>query len=122
MGVAVGPRVLLPDEVELGNDAMVPTQGTIVAIGHFGSKGRIVTIYGSDEGPRFSIGCQAGKTFREIKHNVTHNTHTTRASANSYRRFLPVFSKIGRVVQKAYDREGGLIEELRSQRDASGIG
>lgn len=117
--VTVGPNVLLHDEVELGSGAIIPTQKTIAMIGSFGKKRRVVTIYGSDEGPRYSIGCMMGRPFDKVKEHVMGSTNTTEASANAYLPFLDIFNEIGGTVQRAYDAETGLVEELKLQRAES---
>jgi carbonic anhydrase/acetyltransferase-like protein (isoleucine patch superfamily) len=119
--VSVGRGVHLHDEVELGQFAIVPTQDTIAHIGAFGRKGRVITVYGSDDGPLYSLGCNIGLSFHGIKANILHNYvepghHTTVASAGSYVPWLPVFNLMGATVQKAYDREAGIVDELKDMR------
>jgi carbonic anhydrase/acetyltransferase-like protein (isoleucine patch superfamily) len=116
-GTIVGPGVYLHDEVELASEAIIPTQGTIVSIGVFGTKHRVVTIYGNDEYPRYSIGCQKGVDFRTFKDRVKDNLQTTPESASTYRPFVESCRQLGYVVQKAYHRETKLIEELRAEHE-----
>jgi UDP-3-O-[3-hydroxymyristoyl] glucosamine N-acyltransferase len=112
----LGEGVVLHGEVEIGNNAIVPTQRTIAFLGAFGSKNRTVTIYGSDQGPLFSIGCQVGKTLPSIKENVVQHANTTSESASTYEPFLPVFDQIGTIVQAAYEKEGAYVAELKAMR------
>lgn len=112
----IGEGVKLHDEVELDENAIVPNQNTITHLGYFGSKNRVVTIYGSDEGPRYSIGCQIGRTFNQIRANIDDNTHTTRSSADTYVPYLDVFNSIGAQVQNAYDDSRSQIDELMAMR------
>jgi UDP-3-O-[3-hydroxymyristoyl] glucosamine N-acyltransferase len=117
----IGQGVLLHDEVELSWDAIIPTQETIVMLGNLGFKRRVVTIYASDYGPRYSIGCQMGVSLATIKKRVGHNSATTAKSAGTYAPYLGIFGDIGNVVQKAYDRETRLVDELKDQRRTLGI-
>ncbi len=111
-GASVGPKVLLHNEVELGEGAIVPTQRTITHIGNFGKKNRVITIYGSTDGPLFSLGCHVGRSFEEIKTAVTDNEHSTDESAATYVPYLPIFNEIGKAVQEAYAKETNLINEM----------
>lgn len=120
--VTVGPHVLLHDEVELGFRAIVPTQRTIASLGNLGSKNRVITIYGSDAGPRYSIGCQIGEPFSSIKSNVEKAKHTSPGSAGTYAPYLSVMNEIGTIVQNAYDAESKLVSELLAERDLLGLG
>jgi acetyltransferase-like isoleucine patch superfamily enzyme len=113
----IGPGVLLHDEVELGENAIVPTQRTIVSLGNFGAKNRVVTIYGSDTGPLYSVGCQMGIQYSALVGRVGNATVTTEESASTYSPFLHVFNEIGRVVQQAYDAEANLVAELKATRE-----
>jgi len=114
---SVGPGVLLHDEVELGYGAIIPTQRTIASLGNFGVKNRVVTIYGSDIGPRISIGCQIGVSFETIVDRISDRSDTEEASASTYEPFKDIFSSIGLVVQTAYDKETGLVEEIKAMRE-----
>lgn len=119
--VIVGPGVKLHNEVELGYGAIVPTQRTIAHIGSFGDKNRIVTIYGSDDGPLFSVGCQMGIDYDTFKDRVGSHEDTEADSANTYDPYLDIFNKIGHVVQTAYDGETALIEDLKAMhREVTG--
>jgi len=119
--VTIGKGVLLDDEVELGAYAVVPTQRTIAAIGKFGDKNRVVTIYGSSDGPRYSIGCQMGMPFGIISQRVKDSENTNDGSAMTYRPFLDIFSQVGLVVQKAYDNEANYVAELMEMRRVLGM-
>jgi carbonic anhydrase/acetyltransferase-like protein (isoleucine patch superfamily) len=114
--VTIGEEVLLHDEVELGLSAIVPNQRTIAMIGNLGSNNRVVTIYGSDEGPRFSIGCQIGVDYDTVCSRVAGHTETDAPSASTYDPYLGIFNAIGAVVQTAYDREANLVAELKALR------
>ncbi len=120
-GVSIGPNVLLHDEVELGFSAIVPSQRTIAHLGHLGSKNRVVTIYGSDDGPRYSIGCQIGIDFSTVKERVANGTATQIGSANTYTPFLGAFAEIGSAVQAAYEKETWLVEEIKATRAELGM-
>ncbi len=115
-GSTIGPRVLLHDEVELGPQAIIPSQRTIASIGNLGSKNRVVTIYGAMDGPLYSVGCQIGITFAVLRERVFDSTATSPESAATYAPYLGVFSDVGRVVQDAYDSEESLIEEILGMR------
>ncbi len=120
-GATIGEGVLLHNEVELGLHATIPSQRTIASLGNFGTKNRVVTIYGSNEGPRFSIGCQVGVTWETIRSNIRLSEHTQPESAATYEPFLPVFKQVAAVVQKAYDRESNHVAELQAMRQALGM-
>lgn len=113
---SIGPEVKLDDEVEIGVDAIIPTQQTIANIGKFGAKNRVVTIYGSEYGPRYSIGCQIGEDFRAIKMRILSSKDTMPESAATYHPYLGVFEEIGSIVQHAYEKEDKLIDEIQSLR------
>lgn len=115
-GVSIGPGVLLHDEVELGYHAIVPTQRTIAHLGHLGAKNRVVTIYGDDEGPLISVGCQIGVTLRTLEQRVATAAATLTDSANTYKPFLTAFSEIGQAVQQAYEKEAPLVQEIKAVR------
>lgn len=117
----IGPEVVLHDEVELNSGAIVPSQRTIVSLGNFGAKNRVVTIYGSEEGPLYSIGCQIGVHYGQIKEHVIANTHTTAESASTYAPYLGVFNEIGRVVQDAFDQELSHVYEMKDMRVSLGL-
>src|SRR5690606_28859301 len=85
-------------------------------IGNFGAKNRVVTIYGSNRGPRFSVGCQIGVSYDVLRDRVANNSQTTSESAGMYNPFLPIFNQIALTVQKAFDAESSLIDELREMR------
>lgn len=115
--VTIGKSVLLHDEVEIGEGAVIPTQRTIACIGNLGSKNRIVTIYGSDLGPRYSVGCQIGVDYDQLSGNVGAHSYTTAQSADTYAPFLPVFQEVGLIVQRAYDGESALVAEMLAMRN-----
>lgn len=110
--ITVGKKVLLHDEVELGDCAMVPTQRTIATIGNLGAKNRVVTIYGSQDGPLFCVGCCIGFSYDEIVKDINKDTSK---SAATYRPYLDVFNQIGKIVQTAFDKEAKLVDELLTQ-------
>lgn len=116
-GVSVGPGVFLHDEVELGVGAIVPTQRTIQSIGNFGSKNRVLTIHGSDHGPRISIGCQVSISLHRARSRINTSYGEAEAgSADTYAPYLSVFESIGRQVQKAYYAEEDLVREIKAKR------
>ncbi|HSW80565.1 MAG TPA: hypothetical protein VLG47_07350 [Candidatus Saccharimonadales bacterium] len=114
--VTIGPNVVLPDQVEIGFGAIIPTQRTIAYIGSFGDKNRFVTIYGSDTGPCYSVGCQIGIDFTTFCTRVANKDDTTNESAATYVPYLDVFNLAGLAVQNAYDAERRFIDELKDQR------
>lgn len=114
---SIGPGVLLHDEVEIGAYAIIPTQRTIAHLGNLGSKNRVVTVYGSDYGPRYSIGCQIGIDFDDFICRVAKSTSTVTESSSTYVPYLNVFNDLGSVVQTAYEQESGLVDEIREMRD-----
>jgi acyl-[acyl carrier protein]--UDP-N-acetylglucosamine O-acyltransferase len=116
--VSIGRGVRLHDEVELGPDAIVPNQRTIAFLGNLGRKGRVVTIYGSDTGPLYSVGCQLGITHYDFDRSVQESQNTTSESAQAYMPYLDILNQIGVVVQSAYDNSRPAIEELRALRAA----
>jgi carbonic anhydrase/acetyltransferase-like protein (isoleucine patch superfamily) len=113
---SIGPGVRLHDEVEIGNMAIIPTQRTIANVGYFGFKNRVVTIYGSLEGPKFSIGCQIGVDFKRIRSQISGSIYTEPESANTYLPYLGVFNSVGRTVQNEFEKEIKLVEEIQSIR------
>ncbi len=117
----IGLGVDLHNEVELGPGAIVPSQRTIMHIGHFGSKNRVVTIYGSELGPRFSIGCQVGVDLDTIRDRVANNSVSSPSSAGTYTPYLPMFDAVGRQVQDAYNQERDTIEYLMEYRQKLGL-
>jgi|GEM_PF-4900736 len=111
--VVVGPGVFLPTEFQLGPGAVIPTPDSIVQIGRFGTAKRMVTIYGSDQGPLFGVACQYGITTEKFKRRIANGDGTTPESAQDY---ADKFSKIeaaAALVQTAYEREANLVSELR---------
>lgn len=116
--VVIGRGVLLHDEVELGNGAIVPNQRTIACLGHLGGKGRMLTVYGSDTGPRYSVGCRLGINYDALVQSVEENISTTPESAQTYVPYLGILDQIGTVVQAAYNSSGAAVAELKSLRAA----
>jgi len=119
--VSVGPGVVLPDEVELGANAIVPSQRTVAHIGALGAKNRVITIYGTDNGPLVSVGCQIGITTDRLRSRVAGHVNSTEDSAMTYAPYLDILDQIGLVVQGAYDRESALIGEIKDQRSELGL-
>lgn len=120
-GVSIGPGVFLHNEVALDSGAIVPTQRTIIHIGNLGSKNRVITIYGAEEGPLFSVGCQIGVPHGVLKSNVATSAHTSHESAQTYAPYLNTFQELGSVVQRAYDGEKALIDEIIAMRQELGL-
>lgn len=121
MMASIGEDVVLHGEVELGVGAIVPSQRTITHLGHLGSKNRVVTIYGSEVGPRYSVGCQVGVSLDKIAERVNVASNTARESADSYIPYLPIFDSLGQVVQKAYDQERATIDAMMQMRIDLGL-
>jgi carbonic anhydrase/acetyltransferase-like protein (isoleucine patch superfamily) len=114
--VLVGPRVKLPSEAQIGRNAIIPTSATVAQIGRFGTSKRMVTVYGSDSGPLFGVGCQFGIDIDVLKKRVASSTDTSTNSAADYKKHMPEIETLGIEVQAAYDRESNLIAELIGQR------
>jgi NDP-sugar pyrophosphorylase family protein len=113
-GAIIGPNVQLHDEVELGEDAIIPTQQTIAHFGFLGDKYRVITMYGSDEGPRYSIGCRIGFLYPDIKDHIVNALGTDSKSAAQYVPFLGSLESIGIALQHAYMAESPRIDELKA--------
>lgn len=120
-GVTIGNGVFLHNEVEIGQGAIIPTQRTIACLGNFGSKNRVVTVYGSDKGPLYSIGCQIGVPYEHFEDHVARATFTVQSSADTYRPFLHIFASVGEVVQEAYNGEAQTVQMLKVRRDEIGM-
>jgi UDP-3-O-[3-hydroxymyristoyl] glucosamine N-acyltransferase len=56
-GVIVGRDVSIPQEAQIGRGMIIPSTETILALGRLGSSKRMMTVHGSDTGPRYSAGC-----------------------------------------------------------------
>lgn len=113
--VIVGPGVLLHDDIELGDDAIVPSQETVMSLGVFGRKNRVITTYGSDEGPMFSVGCMLGVDFDTFYAHVNGSIRTTQEGASKYKPFMDFFEFSGQVVQRMYEAETAAIDQLRAE-------
>lgn len=111
--VIIGPNVQLPAEVQLGYLAIIPTSKSVGQIGRFGYHKRMVTAYGSSYGPLFGVGCQYGIRENEFRARISDATGTEPESASDYHRNFSKIQRLGQAVQKAYDKETALIEELR---------
>ncbi len=111
--VIIGSEVSIPHEAQIGEYEVIPSTDTIVCLGRFGTSNRIVTIHGSDNGPRFSIGCQNSVAWETIRDRILHNVETKPESAAHYRTYMPVFKEIGKTVQSKYDRLSRLVDELK---------
>lgn len=112
----IGANVLLPNEVQLGDNAVIPTSDSIAQIGRFGTSKRMVTVYGSPYEPLYSVGCQYRITIGRFKQRVCSNTETVPQSATDYQKHMPEIEALGECVQAAYEREENLVEELLEQR------
>ncbi|HSX44506.1 MAG TPA: hypothetical protein VLF39_00125 [Candidatus Saccharimonadales bacterium] len=113
--IIVGPHVALPSEVQLGSDAIIPTQATIRQIGRFGTSKRMVTLYGSDEGPMASVACQSGIDLDTLRHRIVNSVDTDPKSAKDYKLHWREINSGANQVQRAYDRESQLVDELISK-------
>ena len=120
-GVSIGPGVILHNEVELGFHAIVPSQRAIAHVGGFGKKNRVVTVYGSDNGPRYSVGCQLGIDWPTFQRRVVGSEATQSSSAETYLPFFGAFTAMGAAVQKAYEKETVLVDEIKDRRQAEGM-
>lgn len=119
--VTIGSGVVLDNAVELGMGAIIPAQDTIITMGKFGDKRRTVTLYGTDSGPRISVGCNVGVRLEEIRKNVQAHSFTTTASANAYAPYLEIFRTIGKTVQTAYLDHNKTVKELKKLRREIGM-
>jgi UDP-3-O-[3-hydroxymyristoyl] glucosamine N-acyltransferase len=117
-GVIIGPNVTIPPQTQLGSDSIIPTSHSLVTLSSFGTSNRTVTIHGSDDGPRFSIGCQYSIDWERTEGRISEHTETTTESAEHYQAYLPVFKAIGEQVQRFYDMEGEAIQRLRKWVEA----
>ncbi|CAN5462427.1 hypothetical protein BH10PAT3_BH10PAT3_6210 [soil metagenome] len=114
--VTVGPGVILPSEAQIGSSAIIPTRGCIQQIGRFGTSQRMVTIYGGMEGPLYSVGCQFGIDGATFIDRVTNVTDTKPESAQDYAKHMSAIQALGVQVQRVYEREDNLVEELAQQQ------
>lgn len=114
--VTIGPNVTLPSEVQLGVYAVVPTTESVGQIGRFGTKKRMVTAYGSPEGPLYGVGCQYGISANIFRARISNSTGTSNESALDYFKHFEEIEALGMKVQTAYDLETALVEELLAQR------
>jgi UDP-3-O-[3-hydroxymyristoyl] glucosamine N-acyltransferase len=118
-GVIIGPNVTIPSATQLGFDAIIPTSDSLVTLSSFGTSNRTVTIHGSENGPRFSIGCQNSIDWERTEKRITEHTGTTSESAEHYQAYLSVFKAIGEQVQHFYDMESETIQRLLKEVEAA---
>ncbi len=111
----IGPRVVLPSEVQIGPYAVVPTTKSIAQIGPFGESKRMVTVNGSDDGPQYNVGCQKGISYETFKERICSSEETTETSAADYKKNLKRIARLAEKVQRAYSKEPALVSELREQ-------
>ena len=114
--VTIGPGIVLPSEVQLGSYAIIPTLDSIAQIGRFGESRRMVTVYGSEDGPLYGVGCQFGIDGQEFRGRILDNRGTSEESAADYGNHFGEIESLGTKVQQAYEREGNLVNELLDQR------
>ncbi len=114
--VTVGRNVVLPQEVQLGEGAIIPATETVGQIGRFGDKKRMVTAYGSDAGPLYSVGCQFGISMSVFKDRIFNNTQTESSSALDYAKNIEQIESLGIAKQRAYDDRQRLVDELLAER------
>ena len=111
----IGHGVTLPAEYQLGNDAVIPNSNCITSVGRLGSTQRMVTVYGSDEGPLYGVGCQFGIAEDVFHARVTSSTETHSDSAADYARYWSVLTAAGLMVQRAYELAHTQVEDLRAE-------
>lgn len=110
--VAIGTGVSLHAEVQLGSGAVIPVQQSIELLGRFGTRQRMVTVYGSGHGALYSVGCQFGITFKQFMERVYSGVQTTEASADQYKPHQRGFLRAGRRVQEAFNDSGSIVNDL----------
>lgn len=115
--VIIGPGVKLSRETQLGNGTIVPSAKTIMSLGRLGTSERNITIHGSDDGPCYStgLGCQYSVRWERFHDRIMRAEHTSKDSADHYREYLDILQSIGDIVQRHYQAESGLIQDLRGQ-------
>lgn len=122
-GVVIGPDIHIPSGAQIGTNMVIPSPRTIMALGPVGSSQRIITVHGSDDGPRYSAGCQVSDPEEVFFDRIRGSVATTEESAEHYREFLhsDVLRRIGIIAQTHYDEdvESGLVAQLREQAAAS---
>lgn len=111
----IGPGVRVPGEVQVGPSAVIPTSKAIAEIGPFGSSQRMVTVHGSDSGPKYNVGCQKGIDIDTFEDRILNAEETSPESAADYGRNLMRIVHLAEATQKAYERESMLVSELRDR-------
>lgn len=119
--ISVGAGVILPSEVQLGEGAVIPVQNSIQQIGRFGDSQRMVTAYGSPEGPLYSVGCQYGISINTFRMRAKTNTETSAASAGDYLNNMSYIEEAGQFAQKAYEQNSNAVSDLLAHRSNYGI-
>lgn len=115
-GAIIGPQVVLPSEVQLAPYAVVPTSDSILQLGPFGTRHRMVTVYGSDRRPLYSVGCQFGISLERLLERANKATDTTQASGADYLDNQHRLRDAGQQVQDAYMGSLPLVRALRRER------
>lgn len=113
--VTIASGLEIPPETQIGEYQVVPNNESLTTLGRFGASKRFVTIHGSFDGPRFSIGCQYSVSWDTIRKRIESGTETTPESAKSYHRYLDVFKRVGSLTQQAFMDDHKLAEELKKE-------
>ncbi|MCW1908145.1 MAG: hypothetical protein KIH63_002260 [Candidatus Saccharibacteria bacterium] len=114
---AVAADVVLPSDVQLGREAVVPSSDTISQIGPYGEHERMVTVYGTlHRQAAYSVGCQYGISGETLRQRVTSNTQTTPTSAKDYADHMKEIVALGAQVQEAFNDNLALARELEAYR------
>lgn len=118
--VVIGKEVAIPFGSQIDSGMVIPSQETITTLSNFGGKRRVVTIHGSEDGPRFSIGCQDSVSWLRISERINKAIDTVDTSAAHYRKYLDVFNAVGLLVQNAFDADlaNGRHDETIAQANA----
>lgn len=120
--VVIGPDVDIPAGSQIGTGMIIPSPKTIAILGSVGNSHRIMTIHGSDDGPRYSAGCQYSDSEAVFFDRIANSVDTSPESAQHYQEFLDagVIQTLGRIVQAHYDAAvaSGLVAQLREQAAA----
>jgi uncharacterized glyoxalase superfamily protein PhnB len=93
-----------------------------MTLGPLGASKRVMTIHGSDDGPRYSAGCQYSDDWEQMENRIRHATGTTQESAAHYRSYLDagVLQRIGDIVQRYYEAQADQVKALRDRAVALG--
>jgi hypothetical protein len=111
-GTVVGENVVLPNGAYVGPDVVVPSSETVMILGEFGPSRLIMTVYGSNDGPRCSLGQHTGESLQMMADRITHRVEVAGADAQVVERYLGVIPLIGFAVQGYYDAQRDTVNAL----------